>query len=226
MSSRDSRGFLCALAVALLGAACSQPNGPTSSPSNVVRPAAGEAGAGSADVVASARPERADVMVQGGGGVYAPDGAMVVRQTNGLRISMTVPTPEAGSYTYAPGFEEVGPPEVFTLWAFVFNFPDLCDGPCNGNDVGEEAAAKGSVYSIGGHVAAGNSLTISGRVGVGEPARAPPGRTPTPLVNPVGAEIHVALAPHGALDPATLPVEFRRPAGSPACGCWWVAFFE
>lgn len=169
-------------------------------------------------------PERADVMNQGGVGVYALDGAMVVRQANGLRMSMTMPTPEPDSYVYPAG-TEAGHPEVFTLWAFIFNFPELCDGPCDGNDLGADAPAKGSVYNVGGHVASGNSLTISGRAGVGEPALAPPPLTPTPLVDPNGAEIHLAVTSHGALDPTTLPTEFRIPTGSPVCACWWVAVF-
>lgn len=170
-------------------------------------------------------PERADVMNQGGVGVYAEDGAMVVRQKKGLRVSMTVPTPEPGTYVYPAG-TEAGHPEVFTLWAFIFNFPELCDGPCDGNDLGADAPAKGSVYNVGGHVVSGNFLTITDRVGVGEPAVAPPPLTPTPLVNPSGAEIHLALTSHGVLDPSTLPGEFRRPTGSPACACWWVAIFK
>lgn len=170
-------------------------------------------------------PERADVMNQplAGGGVYTADGATVVRQTRGLRISMRVPTPEPGTYFYPPG-TEAGHPEVFTLWAFVFNFPELCSEPCGSDDLGADAPARGSVYNIGGHVVSGNFLTIAGRVGVGEPALAPPGVTPTPLVNPSGAVIHVALTSHGVLDPSTLPTEFRIPTGSPPF--WWVAIFD
>ncbi len=169
-------------------------------------------------------PERADVMNQAGDGVYMVDGAMVVRQRKGLRLGMRVPTPEPGTYVYPAGTHP-GHPEVFTLWAFIFNFPELCDGPCDGNDLGADADAKGSVYGVGGHVASGNFLNITGRVGVGEPALAPPGVTPTPLENPGGALIHLALTSHGELDPSTLPTEFRIPTGSPTCGCWWVAVF-
>lgn len=162
----------------------------------------------------------ADVMNQGGGGVYAADGASLVRQANGLQVKMTVPTPTPGGYVYAPGFEDVGPPEVFTLWAFVFNYPNLCsDGVCGIDDVGN-TPARGGVYNVGGHVAAGRSLTIAGRVGVGEAALGG-----AALESPGTAEVHVALAPHGALGSAQLPTEFRTPAGSPVCGCWWVAIF-
>jgi hypothetical protein len=184
----------------------------------------GGAESGGVPTALAASPEQANVMNQGGAGVYAPAGAMVVRQRNGLRLSVRMPTPEPGSYVYPDGTDP-GHPEIFTLWAFIFNYPDLCDGPCDGNDIGADAPAKGSVYNAGGHVASGNSLTIAGRVGVGEPAVAPPGVTPTPLVNPAGAEIHLAVTSHGELDPTTLPEEFHMPTGSPACGCWWVALF-
>lgn len=121
----------------------------------------------------------------------------------------------------------VGSPEGFTLWAFVFNFPEKCTNPCNADDVGIGTAAQGGAYNVGGHVVGtGGSLTISGRVEVGQPAGAPGGLPGAPLQVPATAEVHVALAPHGALDPSELPGEFRRPAGSPSCDCWWVAIFD
>lgn len=167
-----------------------------------------------------AGPEYADVANQGGVGVYAANGSKVVRQPNGLRISMSVPTPEPGAYTYPAG-AVAGHPEVFTLWAFIFNAPENCTDPCNGDDLGDATGAFGGVYNVGGHAAAGQNLMISGRIGVGQEPRAF-----AALESPENAEIHVALAPHGALDPATLPGEFRDPAGSPFCDCWWVAIFK
>lgn len=173
--------------------------------------------------------EYADVMNQGHVGVYQEDGAHLVRQPNGLRTSMSMPTPVPGEYVYPPNPPGIvaGHPEVFTLWVFAFNHPELCtDGVCDGDDLGAGSAAKGSVYNAGGHVASGRSMTIAGRVAVGQPALAPAGVEPTPLTNPEGAEVHLAITAHGALDPATLPGEFRSPTGSGACGCWWVAIFD
>ena len=37
------------------------------------------------------------------------------------------------------------------------------------------------------------------------------------------AEIHLAVAPHGALDPALLPGSISTPNGGP--GQWWLALF-
>jgi len=172
--------------------------------------------------VSSGGAEYADVLNQGGAGVYAPGGAMVVRQPHGLRMSVTMPTPAPGSYVYAPERTDVGHPEVFTLWAFIFNYPDLCTPPsCGADDLGVGTAAKGGVYNAGGHPASGGELTITGRIGVGE--------TPfnhAPLESPSTAEIHLAVAPHGALDPSRLPEDLRLPTGSPTCDCWWVAIFD
>ncbi len=168
-------------------------------------------------------PETADVMEQGGVTVLAPDGATIVRQPNGIHAAVTVPAPTPGTYVYPAGTEP-GHPEVFTLWMFVFNFPENCTDPCDGDDTINPDVEFGA-YNVAGHVNAGSTLNLSGRVGVGEPAGAPPGVVPHALVNPAGAEIHLAVTSHGGLDPATLPGEFRTPTGSPFCGCWWTAFF-
>ena len=48
-------------------------------------------------------PEYANVMNQNGVGVYSANGARLVRQPNGLSMSMTMPTPAPGDYVYADG---------------------------------------------------------------------------------------------------------------------------
>lgn len=172
--------------------------------------------------VSATAPEVVDLLNPDGATVYSEDGVSAVRQANGVSLSVSMATPEPGTYTYAPGTVE-GHPEVFTLWAFVFNYPDLCTPPgCNGDDLGLNTEAKGGVYNVGGHPSGGGQLTISGRIGVGEPAAAPPPIfVGAPLESPQTAEIHAAIAPHGALDPTSLPEEFATPVGSPFCGCWW-----
>lgn len=169
-------------------------------------------------------PERANVMDQGGATVLAPDGATVVRQADGIHASVSIPTPTPGEYTYPAGTEP-GHPEVFTLWMFVFNHPENCNGPCDGDDLANVDVGFGA-YNVAGHANAGAALNLSGRIGVGEPAGGPPGSIPVPLSNPAGAELHLAVTSHGGLDPSTLPEEFSSPTGSPACGCWWVAVFD
>lgn len=175
--------------------------------------------------VSAAQPERADVWDQGGADVYEHDGAMLVRQTNGIRVSVTMPTPEPDAYRYPLGTEP-GHPEVFTLWAFVFNHPENCsDDVCGPDDMSNLAVGFGA-YNPGGHVNAGTTLNLSGRVGVGDPAGGPPGSAITNLSDPMGAEVHLAVTSHGALDPSTLPTEFRIPTGNGGCNCWWLAIFD
>jgi hypothetical protein len=208
------RGSLAVTAL-LMMAACSETGS-----SSAVGPTG--LGAGGAGLAAVGGPEYANVSNQaaGGGGVYAVDGAMLVRQPNGLRASVTMPTPQPDTYVYPPG-RTSGHPEVFTLWAFVFNYPDKCSAPCNADDLGAGTAAKGGVYNVGGHVTSGNSMTISGQIGVGDPPFSPAHAS---LEAPSTAEVHLAVAPHGYVDPSAYPNEFRIPAGSPPM--WWIAMFH
>ena len=172
----------------------------------------------------AAPPERSDVMEQGGGSVVAIDGARLVRTPQGIGVALTMPTPTSGAYLYPTGTTP-GHPEVFSLWMFVFNHPEHCTGECGPDDMTNPDVEFG-VYNPAGHVAAGASLTLAGRVGLGDVADAPPGITPHDLSNPEGAVVHLAVTSHGALDPATLPGEFGHPTGSGGCGCWWMAFFD
>lgn len=180
--------------------------------------------AGSAAPAAAGAPETADVYEQDGVTVRAADGARLVRQADGVHVSFRMPTPAPGSYLYPEGTAE-GHPEVFTLWLFVFNHPEHCTDPCGPDDATNPDVEFGA-YNPAGHVNAGGWLNLSGRVGVGDPAGAPPGIVPHPLTNPGGADIHLAVTSHGGLDPATLPEEFHVPTGSGMCGCWWTAIFD
>jgi hypothetical protein len=44
------------------------------------------------------------------------------------------------------------------------------------------------------------------------------------LLEPQTAVVHLAVAPHGVLDPALLPTQITKPIGSPMH--WWGALFE
>lgn len=44
-----------------------------------------------------------------------------------------------------------------------------------------------------------------------------------PLQEPRTAEVHLAVAPHGQLDPAVMPNQITMPIGSPPM--WWLAIF-
>ncbi len=170
--------------------------------------------------------ETADVVGQGGGGpIVSMDGATLIRVPNGITISLKMPTPPPGSYTYPDpnAFQdrvEMGRPEVFTGWAFIFNYPDMCNGPCDSDDIGMDKPAKGGAYNFAGHVAGGPRLVLSGHVSVGQTAFAP---SHALLENPAGAEVHIAVAPHGRLLPDQLPNQVKMPIGTSAV--WWLSFF-
>ena len=163
--------------------------------------------------------QTADVFGQGpGGSVVAEDGATLGRTRNGLSITLSMPTPEPGSYTYPSGPEggawtdDEGPPEVFSLWCFVFDPDQPAFNPPDAEWTG--------AFSVAGHAVGGSTLTLSGRVSTNtEPFR---GET---LENPREADVHLAVAPHGALVPENLPDAFKTPTG-PGPDIGWIALFD
>lgn len=164
----------------------------------------------------------------------AMDGARLVRSTDGLRANTKVSTPIPGSYEY-PTSDMVPPSadphpevlaavghehEVFTMWAFVFNRPEFCtDDACDLDDVGVDAQARGGVFQVDGRIANESDLVLEGSIRLGQ--------TPSsgsPLTNPMEAEVHFAIAPHGkALVGADLTRQLNGPIGNPSL--WWSASF-
>ena len=175
-----------------------------------------------------------DIIGQGlTGPVVAEDGGTLIRTQHGVSIVVKMPTPAPGSYNYPPAnpFQTVAPvpgtPEVFTGWVFFFNnpgncaVPHACVPPAPGapapNDFTE---GEGGVYNLAGHaVSGGGSLNLSGHLSAGDAQFG----GPHSLQNPLGAEIHVAIAPHGVLVPDLLPDQISTPVGSPPF--WWVMLF-
>jgi hypothetical protein len=190
-----------------------------------------------ATAAVAANPETADVFGQGPGGpVVAEDGAKIRRTAKGVTASVTMPTPEPGSYNVPPAGPTStssgvhGSPAAFSLWVFIFFNPEACVGPCDGTDlmrdntVGNRVIAGG--YNAGGHLASGPHLTISGRVN--EASRTFGGPNAESIAQGLGmghdiatAEIHLAVAPHGRLNPALLPGQISTPAGTSLD--WWLA---
>lgn len=164
------------------------------------------------------------VIGQGPGGpVVSMNGATLRRSDTGLTASLRMPTPAPGTYDYPPPnmfqsevFE--GHPEVFTLWLFAFNDPEDCLSiPC---DLGDFQAGRGmgGAFGIAGHPVGGPHLRLTGHVTINS--------TPfggVPLSEPRTAEVHLAVAPHGALQPDVMPNQIKTPIGTP--DHWWLAFF-
>lgn len=157
--------------------------------------------------------EVADVFGQGPEGpVVAEDGATIRRTKNGISAKVQMPTPEPGTYMYPTGpkggawTDEEGPPEVFTLWVFIFDDPEAEDWT--------------GAFLGGGHVVGGPNLTLSGHISqktepfLGEK-----------LSNPGKAAVHLAVAPHGALAPELLPDQIQTPT-QPGPDIWWLALFD
>jgi hypothetical protein len=181
-------------------------------------------------------------------GPLTPENTSIVRTEEGLTITLKMPTPEPGSYNYPEGIpaESQAGPEIFTGWAFIFNHPENCvsfpEPPrCGPDDFTDES--KASVYNFAGHASslshqrgdlvldAGSDgmIVLHGTINTGEDVypNVPPNALTFPLENPMGAEIHASIAPHGQLDVSTmdLQAELTSPQGGPGCDCIWLATF-
>ncbi len=175
-----------------------------------------------------------------------PEHARLTRYGDRIAVEISMPTPVPGTYVYPADVPPTrrASPEAFTLWAFVFNRPEACVGSTEPPRCGPEdfsQAARAGIYGVAGHVtsvdhsggafeldrASGGQIVLKGEIAIGDPQRMdmPPGVPTYPLEDPLAAEVHLAIAPHGQVEPATIATELYEPAGDPACGCWWVAFF-
>jgi len=166
----------------------------------------------------------ADVLGQGGMGTAAVNGAKLVRSDSGLVISVRIPTPAPSSYNYPPAnpFNPAaiaGSPEAFTLWAFVFNYPDSCaiPGQCGPADIANPDVAT-AIFNVAGHFVAGSVLQLNGNITFQTEQF-----DKSPLLEPQTAEVHLAIAPHGALQTGALPNQIKTPIGNPSF--WWPALF-
>ena len=156
------------------------------------------------------RKQTADVFGQGPDGpIVAEDGATIRRTPNGISMSVAMPTPAPGTYEYPTegvAYSGAGHPETFTLWAFVFNDPPADDWD--------------GAFFVSGHVVGGPHLNLSGNISTNtEPFAG------EYLENPEGAEVHLAVAPHGELDPGVMPEQIQTPTG-PGPDIWWIALFD
>ena len=66
----------------------------------------------------------------GGEATLRAEDATITRYEDKLVFEVRMDTPDPGTYIYPPEVpdERKAPPEVFTAWAFVFNYPEHCVG--------------------------------------------------------------------------------------------------
>jgi hypothetical protein len=166
------------------------------------------------------------------GPVVASAEAAILRTPNSVVASLTMDTPAPGSYSYPTGptgSGVAGHPEVFSLWVFVFFNPEECASAiCGPGDLMNDPDVIAGAYNAGGHVVGGSSLVLAGsvnkdRFSFGGPNAETLGQAMAMGYDLADAEIHLAVAPHGALDPALLPGSISTPVGTPAS--WWIAIF-
>jgi hypothetical protein len=178
--------------------------------------------------------ETTHVVGQGlAGPVVASAQAAILRTPTSVVASLTMNTPAPGSYSYPTGptgSGVAGHPEVFSLWVFVFFNPEECASAiCGPADLMNDPDVIAGAYNAGGHVVGGPNLVLAGsvnkdRFSFGGPNAETLGQAFAMGYDLADAEIHLAVAPHGALDPALLPGSISTPVGTPAS--WWIAIFS
>jgi hypothetical protein len=177
--------------------------------------------------------ESANVVGQGlGGPTVAVDGASILRTSNSVVAQLVMATPEPGSYAYPTGPTGsgiAGHPEAYSLWVFIFFNPEECNSSvCGPGDLMNDLDVVAGAFNAGGHIAGGPNLTLAGSVGNGSATFGGPNAETLATALAMGydladADIHLAVAPHGALDPALLPGSISTPVGNPSF--WWLAIF-
>ena len=150
----------------------------------------------------------ADVVGQGD---TFENAARLRRTKHGISFQVSMPTPEDYNVPeYDPEEDpftsgEEGHPDVFTLWVFIIDDDLFGDMPWS------------TVFNGAGHPVGGPHLDLSGSVSTNHEPFAG-----LDFENP-NAAVHLAVAPHGELDPALMPEQATTPAGDPSY--WWVAQF-
>lgn len=188
----------------------------------------------STGVALGATKESANIVGQGlTGPTVATNGATILRAPNGVSAQLVMPTPAPGSYNYptgATGSGVAGHPEVYSLWVFIFYNPEACAGAiCLPGDLINNPNVIAGAYNAGGHVVGGPNLTLQGHVNhrsvtFGGPNAETLGQAQAMGLDLADAEIHLAVAPHGALDPTLLPASISTPVGNPTF--WWISIFN
>ncbi len=177
----------------------------------------------------------------------APDGRVSSKSSNSFNrldwfpgfIGGTGPIPNSASIlirnengiAYTISTTMLQPSSPYTNWYAIFNHPEFCSDPgCGGKDLpppfgtGDPRVEGSLVWATGRVVDANGQGNFSGHLGVGKAAA--PGVVPAGdgLLNPLGAEIHIAVRAHGpALTGAALQAQLTMLNGgcppNPAANC-------
>lgn len=90
---------------------------------------------------------------------------------------------------------------AYTVWWVVFNYPDACSDPCNGDDLGDAAVAPGAFYATGFVTGSNGTANVTAHldagdlpIGVDELLGTGQGLESG---NGLGAEIHLIVRSHG-----------------------------
>lgn len=85
---------------------------------------------------------------------------------------------------------------IYTAWAFVFNHPEHCDGPCNAPDLGDSMVEGAVIYLTGQRVQSNGRAIFAGAISANSNHRQIGGSSIMGLVAPLTAEIHIGLQNH------------------------------
>lgn len=85
---------------------------------------------------------------------------------------------------------------IYTAWAFVFNHPEHCDGPCNAPDLGDPMVEGAVIYLTGQRVQSNGRAIFAGAISANSNHRQIGGSSMMGLVAPLTAEIHVGMQNH------------------------------
>ncbi len=126
----------------------------------------------------------------------------VVRFSDWAQVgsSRLVRTPNG--ITFHVSTTDLTPGHAYTLWFVAFNEPAHCAIPneCGPDDVVNAAAQPDMMYAAGRVVGGAGTATFAGHVRVGDTSgsiNAPVGLPSYGLLDPLGAEIHLAVHDHG-----------------------------
>lgn len=185
-------------------------------------------GAMACESTTTSAPARPTPLDGGTTAVQSPS-TPVVRLTDFAEVgsSRLVRTPNGINFTLSTTDLATG--HAYTLWVVVFNDPAQCAVPdeCAPDDVVNDAAKPDLVWGAGTIAGGAGTATFAGRRSVGDTsgsANAPVGFPSYGLMDPFGAEVHLAVHDHGPKLAEFLPDMIKTldggctDAGVPAAG--------